>query len=162
MIIRITIFNILLGGEHCKISPGWRRFLHPHSVSHTDFKELEIKMYLKQLFIFSLVAQGLRGKITQLLTELEDLLKLDAQLPKINVLLWLEILKKLVTKIPPYYKACRVCGLYTKKNEFGITHLLLQTHTLLDRKFIRIPNYWIWMFETGHQQQPCPRIPARC
>lgn len=136
------------------------RFLHPSSVSHTNFKELEIKTYLKHLFISSLVAQALRGKISELLTKLVDLLKLDAQLPKIDALLWLEILKKVVTKIPPYYKVCRVCGLYTKK--FGITHLLFQTYILLDRKFVRIPKYWMWRFETGHLQQPCPRIPARC
>lgn len=68
-------------------------------------------MYLKQLFIFSLVAQALGGKISQLLTELEELLKLDAQLPKTDALLWLEILKKVIAKIPPYYEVCRVCGL---------------------------------------------------
>lgn len=131
-------------------------------MSHTNFKELEIKTYFKLFFIFSLVAQALRGKMNQLLTELEDLLKLDAQLPKIDALLWLEVLKKVVTKNPPYYKVGRICGLYMEKNEFGITHLLLQTHMLLDRRFIRIQKYWIWMFEAGHQQQPCPRIPARC
>lgn len=68
-------------------------------------------MHLKQLFIFSLVAQAVKGKISQLLTELEELLELDAQLPKTDALLWLEILKKEITQIPPYYKVCRVCGL---------------------------------------------------
>lgn len=55
--------------------------------------------------------------------------------------------RKVVTKIPPYYKVSRVSGLYTKDNEFWIIHLLLwfQTYTILHRKLIRIPRYWIWI-----------------
>lgn len=67
-----------------------------HSVSHMNSIASEIKTYFKQLFVFFLVSESVRGEISQLLTILGELLKLNAQLLKIDALLplWLEILKK--------------------------------------------------------------------
>lgn len=78
------------------------------------------------------------------------------------LLLWLEIPKKNNNKNHPGIKLIEPVDVALRIMNSELPTSTVVPQRILDRKVTAIPRCWVWVFETGPEQEPSPRNSARC